>query len=211
MMAQPPQGQPMQPPQGMAYQYMAPPMGAAQGPMFQAQPFQAPGSMGAMGPAGPAGMPGMPGQMPHPYAAYGPFPGQPPYEAAASMGSMGGMGQASSDSHAEGGCGCGGAGHSQDAKHLENKYGQLYGMINEAASGNPDISKFMNFFSSTSSDFWKGALVGAGLTLLLTNDTIKGAIAGSVSSVWGAFSKKAEEMEEEEDRKAEERFAKEAK
>lgn len=89
----------------------------------------------------------------------------------------------------------------------ENRYGELYGLIQEAAEGNPDVSRFLNFFQSTSSDFWKGALVGAGLTLLLTNDTVKGAIAGGVSGLMGMFDGNAEAMEAEEDRKAEEAFA----
>ncbi len=91
----------------------------------------------------------------------------------------------------------------------ENRYGELYGLIHEAAEGNPDVSRFLNFFQSSSTDFWKGALVGVGLTLLLTNDTIKGAIAGGVSGLMGVFEKNAEDKEAEEDRKAEEEAAKE--
>ncbi|MFW5487145.1 MAG: hypothetical protein ACNI3A_01780 [Desulfovibrio sp.] len=91
----------------------------------------------------------------------------------------------------------------------ENRYGELYGLINDAAEGNPDVSRFLNFFQTSSTDFWKGALIGAGLTLLLTNDTIKGAIAGGVSGLLGVFEKSAEEREAEEDRKAEEQAAKE--
>ncbi|MGE4555753.1 MAG: hypothetical protein AB7D07_02915 [Desulfovibrionaceae bacterium] len=89
----------------------------------------------------------------------------------------------------------------------ENRYGELYGLIQEAANGNPDVSKFLNFFTQSSTEFWKGALIGTGLTLLLTNDTVKGALSGAFASVWGAFGKSAEEMEEEEDRKAEQRLA----
>lgn len=96
-----------------------------------------------------------------------------------------------------------------DNKSQENRYGELYGLISEAANGNADVSSFMRFFQSTSSDFWKGALVGAGLALLLTNDTVKSAIAGSFAGLWGLVGNKAEEMEAEEDRKAEERAAKE--
>ncbi|NCC26264.1 MAG: hypothetical protein EOM25_13885 [Deltaproteobacteria bacterium] len=94
------------------------------------------------------------------------------------------------------------------AQGYENRYGELYGLINEAAAGNPDVSKFLNFFEKTSSDFWKGALLGAGMTFLLTNDRVKGAIAGVFSGVCGAFGKNAEEMEKEEDRKAEKKHAK---
>jgi len=111
----------------------------------------------------------------------------------------------SGDDHA----GASGPKTAEQLKHDMNKYGQLYGMINEAAEGNPDVSKFLNFFQTSGADFWKGALVGAGLTLLLTNDVVKGAIAGGAANVFGWFSKSAEEKEAEEDRKAEARFAKE--
>lgn len=110
-------------------------------------------------------------------------------------------------------------GHS-DPKHLyppqaepgqENRYGELYGLIRQAADGNPDVSKFLNFFQTTRSDFWKGAAIGAGLTLLLTNDAVKGVIAGGVASVMGFLGgQSAEDKEAEEDRKAEERAAREA-
>jgi hypothetical protein len=91
----------------------------------------------------------------------------------------------------------------------ENRYGELYGLIQEAANGNADVSGFLRFFQSTSSDFWKGALVGTGLTLLLTNDTLKSAISKGFAGVFGLMGKSAEDMEAEEDRKAEQRAAKE--
>ncbi|THB63998.1 MAG: hypothetical protein D6E12_15870 [Desulfovibrio sp.] len=91
----------------------------------------------------------------------------------------------------------------------ENRYGELFGLIQDAANGSPDVSRFMNFFQSTSSDFWKGALVGVAATLLLTNDTVKGALAGAFGGLMGFMGKSAEEQEAEEDRKAEERAAKE--
>ena len=92
----------------------------------------------------------------------------------------------------------------------ENRYGELYGLIQEAANGNADVSRFMQFFQNTSTDFWKGALIGTGLTLLFTNDAVKSAIARGFAGIWGAVGKKAEEAEAEEDRKAEERAAREA-
>ncbi len=91
----------------------------------------------------------------------------------------------------------------------ENRYGELYGLIQEAANGNADVSGFLRFFQSTSSDFWKGALVGTGLTLLLTNDAVKSAIARGFAGVWGLLGKSAEDKEAEEDRKAEKSAAKE--
>lgn len=68
-----------------------------------------------------------------------------------------------------------------------NPYGALYGLIREAADGNPDMSRFMNFFHYASNDFWKGALVGTALTLLLTNDNVKNVMARSLASVLTVF------------------------
>jgi len=156
---------------------------------------------------------GQPPMFAGPYPGYGVFPGQPP----AYAGPAPGVGAPSGHADTEG-CDCsdsshasshaGGAGRA-NLKHDMNQYGQLYGMVREAASGSPDVGKFLDFFSASSTDFWKGALVGAGLTLLLTNDVVKGAISGAMANVWGAFSKSAEEVEAEEDRKAEARAAKE--
>lgn len=90
-----------------------------------------------------------------------------------------------------------------------NRYGELYGLIREAANGQPDVSRFLNFFQTVSSDFWKGALVGTGLTLLLTNDVVKGMLSKNLAGLWGMAGASAEEQEAEEDRKAEEQAAKE--
>lgn len=92
-----------------------------------------------------------------------------------------------------------------------NRYGELYGLIREAANGQPDVSRFLNFFESVSSDFWKGALVGTGLTLLLTNDAVKNMLSKSLAGLWGMAGAGAEEKEAEEDRKAEQQAAKEGK
>lgn len=74
-----------------------------------------------------------------------------------------------------------------------HKYGEILGMVNDAVNGEPDLPKMLNFLESNSTDFWKGALIGAGAALLLTNDTVKGAVAGSVTSMMNAFKGKTEE------------------
>ncbi len=148
---------------------------------------------------GPAQQPGG-AQHPHPPYGYGyappgpgnpgPFPGQAPGQSFSQF-----YGQA--------------PGQAPDGKGMENRYGELYGLINEAANGNADVSSFLRFFQSTNSDFWKGALVGAGITLLLTNNTVKSTLAQGFAGVWSMMGQSAEEMEAEEDRKAEERMSKE--
>ncbi len=97
----------------------------------------------------------------------------------------------------------------EHGKGQEYRYGELYGLIQEAANGNADVAGFLRFFQSSSSDFWKGALVGGAVTLLLTNETVKNAIAGALGGVLGCLSRSAEDQEAEEDRKAEARLAKE--
>lgn len=91
------------------------------------------------------------------------------------------------------------------------QYGELYGLIRDAANGQPDVSRFLNFFQASSSEFWKGAVLGTALTLLLTNDNVKNMLANSVAGVWGLVGNSAEDQEAEEDRKAEEQAAKEEK
>ncbi|TWI75667.1 hypothetical protein LZ24_00720 [Desulfobotulus alkaliphilus] len=65
-------------------------------------------------------------------------------------------------------------------------YGHLYGLIRDAANGQPDISGFMNFFQTVSSDFWKGALIGTGITLLFTTDAPKAVLAKGLAGLSGA-------------------------
>jgi hypothetical protein len=101
------------------------------------------------------------------------------------------------------------SGAKQTGQDAGKQYGELYGLIREAADGQPDISRFLNFFQSTSSDFWKGALVGTALTLLLTNDSVKSMLSRSVAGLWGLVGAEAEQREAEEDRKAAEQAAKE--
>jgi hypothetical protein len=185
----------------------------------QGGPNMAPG-MGFAQPAAPqfaAAPHAMPAQQPFPQAAPHMAMQAPAYGYPYGPGVASQPGAPASD-HGDDGCSCSSGGSKAagdhpgapgNLKHDMNQYGQLYGMIREAADGSPDVTKFLNFFNASSSDFWKGALVGAGLTLLLSNDKVKGAISGGVANVWGLFSNSAEDLEAEEDRKAEERAARE--
>lgn len=62
---------------------------------------------------------------------------------------------------------------SEDPQHLEKKYGQLMELYNDFVQGKTDPSKIMNFLTSTGTHFWKGAIVGALLTLVMTNESVK--------------------------------------
>ncbi len=90
-------------------------------------------------------------------------------------------------------CGCGGHGGypgpagSVQPKHLENQHGQLFGLVNDMVNGDADPSRLASFLESLDTQFWKGATVGAVATLLLTSDTVKGMVAGGLSSLFGIF------------------------
>ncbi len=154
------------------------PFPGSQGPM-PGMYGQMPGNQGPM-PGMPGPMPGpMPGQMSHPQGGT-PFPG---YSAPPS-----GYPHASPSGQAEQSCG-GGPKH---LKHDQNQYGQLMGIVNDFASGTPDVYRVMNFLETCDTQFWKGATIGVGLTLLLTNETVKKAVFGTLGSVVGSFRKDKE-------------------
>ncbi|MCW7754077.1 hypothetical protein OOT00_08765, partial [Desulfobotulus sp. H1] len=78
------------------------------------------------------------------------------------------------------------AGPIPNPQDMAMHYGHLYGLIRDAANGQPDISGFMNFFQTVSSDFWKGALIGTGITLLFTTDAPKSLLAKGLAGLSGA-------------------------
>lgn len=74
-------------------------------------------------------------------------------------------------------------------KHDEHRNGQLFGLIQDLANGQPDAGKIMNWLESCDTPFWKGALVGVAATMLVTNPTVKKTIVDSLSGLWGVFQK----------------------
>jgi hypothetical protein len=71
-----------------------------------------------------------------------------------------------------------------------NQYGRIAEVVQDIANGEqPDVSKLAALYSSFDAQFWKGALIGAVLTVLLTNDTVKNAVAGTLGGIMGAFKK----------------------
>jgi hypothetical protein len=70
-------------------------------------------------------------------------------------------------------------------------------LVNDVANGNADAARVMNFLGNLDSQFWKGALVGVGATLLLTNDTVKNTIVGALSGLLGVFGNKTAEEKTE--------------
>ena len=70
-------------------------------------------------------------------------------------------------------------------KHEAHQYGQFMQLVTDVANGSADPARVMDFLGALDARFWKGALVGVGATLLLTNDTAKNAIVGALSGLMG--------------------------
>ncbi len=81
--------------------------------------------------------------------------------------------------------------HEQDTLGLANGFAPL----NAEASASGTLS---------SSAFWKGALLGAGVALLVTNDTVQKTVVKAVSAAMGMAAAGVEEIKEKfEDARAE--------
>ncbi|MGE4292145.1 MAG: hypothetical protein AB7E32_08040 [Desulfovibrio sp.] len=72
-----------------------------------------------------------------------------------------------------------------EPKFDQNRFGEVYGMVNDVMNGEAEPAKLLGFLSGAGNDFWKGALVGAAAVFLLNNDAVKGAVAGVFGSVFG--------------------------
>ena len=178
-------GQPAQPPmQGTAYmgQPAQPPM---QGAMYMGQPAQ-PLMQGAVYMGQPAQPPmqgavymGQPAQPPMQGATYM-YPSQqamnrpvmPHYAAPMMPPAMPQEGKAKQEGHA-----CNGGDRNEDAG--------IFGMIKQMVDQNPQLSSLSQYANVTNSEFIKGLLLGAGVALLLSNNTVKDLLGGFVSGLFG--------------------------
>ena len=59
-------------------------------------------------------------------------------------------------------------------------------LCNDIMQGKADPSKIAAFLTSTGAHFWKGAIVGAAVTFLMTNSAVKSALGDTFSAVFGA-------------------------
>jgi hypothetical protein len=73
-------------------------------------------------------------------------------------------------------------------KFQEHRYG-LAGMLTDLAKGNPNWDSMAQWVDSGTGDFWKGALIGAVVALVLTSDTAKGALGNMWTLVLGGKEK----------------------
>ncbi|WP_302548824.1 hypothetical protein [uncultured Desulfovibrio sp.] len=75
--------------------------------------------------------------------------------------------------------------YGEDPQHLQNQYGQMLHMCTELMQGKADPSKILSFLTASGTHFWKGALVGALLTFVLTNSSVKSALGETFSAIFG--------------------------
>ncbi|WP_027721788.1 hypothetical protein [Maridesulfovibrio zosterae] len=83
----------------------------------------------------------------------------------------------------------------------ENQVKQFVDLVKDTADGNADPSSFLNFFNGIDDSFWKGLLVGAGITFACTSKTVRSIFTSGKSDEFSA-----EEAERLEDLKAEQEY-----
>jgi len=68
----------------------------------------------------------------------------------------------------------------------KKKHGQIMDVVNGIINGeSPDVPKIINLFESMDTQFWKGAMIGAGVVFLATNKTVKKTIGDVLSGILG--------------------------
>jgi len=65
----------------------------------------------------------------------------------------------------------------------QNQMGKMFGLMGDIVSGKANASTVTSLMGGCSDQFWKGALVGAGLAFLLTNPTVRQGLTG----LWGGL------------------------
>ncbi|KIX15328.1 hypothetical protein X474_04130 [Dethiosulfatarculus sandiegensis] len=74
-----------------------------------------------------------------------------------------------------------------------NQFGQVFGMVTDLMNGKADMSSMAQFLDTSDPRFWKGALVGAALALLLTSSSVKNSISGLMGGLFGSSQDQDEE------------------
>ncbi|MFW5500703.1 MULTISPECIES: hypothetical protein [unclassified Maridesulfovibrio] len=84
----------------------------------------------------------------------------------------------------------------------EDQVKQFVDLVKDTAEGKADPTSFLSFFNGIDDGFWKGLLVGAGITFVCTSKTVRSIF----TSGGGKEEMSAEEMERMEDLKAEQEY-----
>ena len=154
--------------------------GLMAGPAPRAMPH--PGMMGspmpqAMPHPGMMGSP-MPQAMPHPGMMGSPMPGAHPSGCSCHDNPSAGMPQ---------------AGPMTGQVPPGSQFGQMFGVVNDIMNGKADPSTLAGLLDTSDPRFWKGMLMGAALTFLLTNASVKDSVSGLVGGLFGAGKDKDED------------------
>ncbi|TIH14851.1 hypothetical protein D0S45_11965 [Marinifilum sp. JC120] len=88
-----------------------------------------------------------------------------------------------------------------DPKTSEEQVKQFVDLVKDTAEGKADPASLLSFFNGIDDGFWKGLLVGAGITFVCTSKTVR-----SIFTSGGKEEMSAEEMERMEDLKAEQEY-----
>ncbi|WP_291329476.1 hypothetical protein [Desulfovibrio sp. UCD-KL4C] len=83
----------------------------------------------------------------------------------------------------------------------EDQIKQFVDLVKDTTEGKADPASFLSFFNGIDDSFWKGLLVGAGITFACTSKTVR-----SIFSSGNSEEVSAEEAERMEDLKAEEEY-----
>lgn len=92
--------------------------------------------------------------------------------------------------------GSGSSGKKDGCDHDHNESDAMSGfngIFEEMIGNNPNLSAISRFVSAANNDFLKGAMLGAGITLLFTSDTAKEMISGIFSGVMSNFENEEEQ------------------
>ena len=154
-------------------------------------------------PAAPTGQPVFPGPTPSPFPPSPMMPGPDMQQGAMPADAEGGSGHSCGKSHPESDPAAPAMTHptaaTQPYFHDQLQYG-VYGYppLNQATQPYPPVPAQTTVLGLNLQDqqFWKGALIGTGLTLLVTNDSVQKAVMKGVSSIFSAAKSGVEEMKE---------------
>jgi len=71
-----------------------------------------------------------------------------------------------------------------EPKFDQNRWGEVYGVVNDVMNGEADPGKILGLLQSEGGEFWKGAAVGAAAVFLFNNETVRHALAGTLGAIF---------------------------
>lgn len=74
-------------------------------------------------------------------------------------------------------------------KFQEHRYG-IARMLSDMAKGSPDWDSMAQWIDSGTGEFWKGALIGAVVAVVLTSETVKESLGNIFTRLFGSKEEK---------------------